>query len=97
MTRLNVPTNPEEMVLPSKSYPKITPNAEGADLTDPASDGGDDSVYVARSLLCSADCLAKLMEPGGIIRENVELQKGYNPIEAKRVYSVSTGTIRGLK
>lgn len=53
------------------------------------------NTYVARALLCSAACTATIVSVAGHTVTGLPLQQGWNPQGAKRVISVSTGSIWG--
>lgn len=88
------------------------PNADDFVLTEYGA--GDPAAHVAaitpsdtvdlpdfsRAILASADCTVKLTTVGGETDTAYPMQKGYNPIRVKRVFSTGTtlggATLRAL-
>lgn len=48
-----------------------------------------------RVILCSADGALNLTNAAGVVRENVPVQKGYNPLVASAIDDPTTGSAPG--
>lgn len=49
-----------------------------------------------RSINCSADMTATVVDLTGTTITSLQLHKGYNPVKLMRIVSVSTGTVWAL-
>jgi hypothetical protein len=85
-------TDPAEDV--AKIFPQEGPILDyGEDLGSPST-GVE---YMPRCLLCSEDMTVTMVCVSGVKRTNVPLMKGYNPIGALEIHTISSGTIWGIK
>lgn len=83
MTVQIVPVPKANPTVPSDFYVEASPSS------DPLEWG------MCRALLCSEDGALNLTDNSGDVRENVPVQKGYNPLRASVVDDPSTGSAPG--
>ena len=62
---------------PADDYITVTP---GSTVLDPC-----------RAILCSADGALKLTTMRGVVRDNIPVQKGYNPLRAIKIENPTSG------
>jgi hypothetical protein len=72
---------------------RVSNKSEPSSFYVPVTPGSDTLAYgLCRGILCSEDGALKLTDTSGTARDNIPVQKGYNPLRASVINNPGTGS-----